>query len=150
MPHIQMHYTTSKKVLNEHCSYHCSQSNWQVSMYHPQPLWHQCHPSRVDLKTSTDKPTLTEVTRALLKLKNGRAAGLNGIPPELLKCAINPVYTVVHLPFMQVWRSGHITADWRDGILTALYKGKGRRRTTSTTGQSHCFLFLWRFLRTSY
>ena len=40
---------------------------------------------------SVDEPTLDEVVRAISKLRNGRAASPDGIPPELLKCAIDPV-----------------------------------------------------------
>ncbi|XP_038050334.1 uncharacterized protein LOC119723619 [Patiria miniata] len=39
---------------------------------------------------SSDAPTLAEVRRAVRKPKNGRAAGPDGIPPELLKCAAAP------------------------------------------------------------
>ena len=35
----------------------------------------------------TDAPSLVEVTRATRRLKNGKAAGLDGIAPELLKFA---------------------------------------------------------------
>jgi len=59
------------------------------------------------------------------KLKTGKAAGSDGIPPELLKCALHPVSHMLHALFLRVWRSGHVPAEWRDGILISLYKGKG-------------------------
>jgi len=31
----------------------------------------------------------------------------------------------LHEIFVQVWRTGHVPSDWKDGILIALYKGKG-------------------------
>jgi len=80
---------------------------------------------------STDMPTLDEVSRAISKLRNGRAAGPDGIPPELLKCAIGPVSRALHSLFCQVWTSGLIPSDWRDGILVALYKGQGARTECS-------------------
>ena len=43
-------------------------------------------------------------------------------------CAIGPVSTALHAIFTKVWRAGHIPADWKDGILTALYKGKGSKK----------------------
>ena len=76
-------------------------------------------------KTATDEPTLAEVTRAILKLKIIRAAEPNGNPPELHKCAINPLSGALRSLVIQAWRSGHIPADWRDGIVIVLYKGKG-------------------------
>jgi len=78
----------------------------------------------VDPDTPVDASSLDEVVSAIRKLRNGRAAGPDGIPPELLKCAIGPVSTALHAIFTKVWRTGHIPADWKDGILTALYKGE--------------------------
>jgi len=78
-----------------------------------------------DPDISVDESSLDEVTCAICKLRNGRAAGPDGIPPELLKCAINPMSKALHEIFIQVWRTGHVLSDWKDGILLALYKGKG-------------------------
>ena len=77
-----------------------------------------------DADTPLDAPSLDEIISAIRKLRNGRAAGPDGIPPELLKCAIGPISTALHAIFANVWRTGHIPADWKDSILTALYKGK--------------------------
>ena len=65
------------------------------------------------------------------KLRNGRAAGPDGIPPELLQCAIGPVSRALHSLFCQVWRTGLVPSDWRDGIPVALYKGKGAKSECS-------------------
>jgi len=46
-----------------------------------------------DPEILTDEPTLEEVAYAKRKLRNGRA---EGIPPELLKCAIDPVSHALH------------------------------------------------------
>ena len=75
----------------------------------------------------SDDPTLQEVLDAIARLKNGRAAGPDGIPPELLKCANYPVAAVLHSLILMVWREGRVPAEWRDGIITALYKGKGSK-----------------------
>ena len=64
---------------------------------------------------------------AIARLKNGRAAGPDGIPPELLKCATGPVAAALHSLILTVWREGKVPAEWRDGIITALYKGKGSK-----------------------
>jgi len=76
---------------------------------------------------STDEPSVKEVTVAVRKLKNGKAGGPEGIPPELLKYALHPVSQMLHALFLHVWRSGRVPAEWRDGILISLYKGKGSK-----------------------
>lgn len=74
-----------------------------------------------------DAPTLQEVQGAIARLKSGRAAGPDGIPPELLKCAMGPISSALHSLFLTVWSEGKVPAAWRDGIITALYKGKGSK-----------------------
>jgi len=66
--------------------------------------------------TSVDEPSLEEVTVAIHKLENGRSPGPDGIPAELLKCAILPVVIALHSIFVSVWRTGRVPADWRDGL----------------------------------
>ena len=79
-----------------------------------------------------DAPALEEVRFAIRKLKNGRAAGLNGICPELLKCAEEPVSNALHELFQRVWRSGRVAVEWKDGVIESLYKGKGPRNSCSS------------------
>jgi len=67
-------------------------------------------------------------------LKNVHAAGSDGIPPELLKCALGLVSRTLHTLFIQVWRSGIVPADWQEGIIITLYKGKGPRTLCSNYG----------------
>ena len=45
--------------------------------------------------------------------------------------AIGPVSRALHSLFIQVWRSGRILSAWKDGILVALYKGKGTKTECS-------------------
>ena len=80
-----------------------------------------------DPAVSDDAPTLGEVRRAIRKLRNGRAARSDGIQPELLKYAEEPVSTSLHSLFAQVWKSGLVPAEWREGIIVSLYKGNGPR-----------------------
>lgn len=75
----------------------------------------------------SDSPSLHEVWDAIARLKNGRAAGPDGIPPELLKCTTGPIATALRSLILMVWREGRVPAEWKDGIITALYKGKGSK-----------------------
>ena len=86
-----------------------------------------------DIDICTDEPTLDEVVRAVKKLKNGRAAGCD-IPPELLKCVLRRVSQALHSLFQRVWHSGRVPAEWKDGIIVSLYKGKGPKNECSSYG----------------
>jgi len=79
----------------------------------------------------THPPTLDEVLRAIWKLKNGRAAGSDGIQPELLKYAEEPVSISLHTLFTRVWKTGLVPAEWHEGIIVSLYKGKGHISTVA-------------------
>ena len=81
---------------------------------------------------SSDAPTLAEVCRAIRKLNNGRAAGPDSIFSELLKCAETPISAALHKLFQNSWSSGRVPAEWRDGIIISLYKGKGHRNQCSS------------------
>jgi len=85
-----------------------------------------------DADIADNAPSLDEVQRAIRRLKNGRAAGADDIPPELLKCAIDPVSRALHGPFFTVWKSGKVPAEWKEGIVLSLYKGKGPRSECSS------------------
>jgi len=81
----------------------------------------------VDTSVPIDEPSEEEVYAAIKRLRNGRAPGPDGIPPELLKCAIHPGAHVLHSIFLRVWRTRKIPTDCKDGIIITLYKGKGAK-----------------------
>lgn len=59
------------------------------------------------------------------KLCKGSTAGPDGIPPELLKGALEPVSIGLHQLFLKVWASGKVPAEWKDDTIVSLYKAKG-------------------------
>ena len=75
----------------------------------------------VDTSVSTDEPSLQEVVAAIKRLRNRCAASPDGISPELLKCAIHALHSL----FLNIWRTGKVPVDGKDGIIVTLYKGKG-------------------------
>ena len=79
-----------------------------------------------------EPPSLDEVELAISKLKCARAAGADDISPELLKYAGPSLAVALHSLFLQVWKSGHVPAGWRDGVIVSIYKGKGSRSTCSS------------------
>jgi len=48
----------------------------------------------------------------------------NDISNELLKCAIDPVSEALNGPFGTVWKSRKVLAEWKEGNILSLYKGK--------------------------
>jgi len=44
---------------------------------------------------------------------------------------LGPVSRALHTLFIQVWRSGRVPSEWRDGIIASLYKGKGPKTKCS-------------------
>jgi len=72
----------------------------------------------------TEGPLLSkaEIVRALKQLKNGRAAGPDGIPPEVLK--INPITTaeMLHPLFLKIWEVERVPSEWKHGYLVKLPK----------------------------
>ena len=78
----------------------------------------------IDVTVSEDVPMLHEVTSAIRRLKNSRAAGANGINAELLRGAENPISEALHKVITNVWSMGRVPAEWKEGIIVSLYKGK--------------------------
>ena len=66
------------------------------------------------------------------KLKNGSVPSPDNIPPELLKCAIEPVSRVVHKLFGKVCGPGMIPSEWRDRIGISFSKGKSPQSECSS------------------
>jgi len=73
-----------------------------------------------DTSIAEDAPTLEEVTRAVRRLWNGRAAGSDEIASELLKYAEAPISKALHDLFSIVWSSGNVPAEWKEGIIVSL------------------------------
>jgi len=49
----------------------------------------------------------------------------------MLKLAPTSAASALHKLFGQVWISGHVPSEWKEGIITSLYKGKGPRNDCS-------------------
>ncbi|XP_069972146.1 uncharacterized protein [Penaeus vannamei] len=64
---------------------------------------------------------------AISKLKSGKAAGICGIPAELLKAGGEPIARALHAVLAAIWRSGTIPPYLSRGVVIPLWKGKGDR-----------------------
>ncbi|XP_069982160.1 uncharacterized protein [Penaeus vannamei] len=77
-----------------------------------------------DPPISEDPPSLTEVRGAISKLKS-EAAGICGIPAELLKIGGEPMARRVHAVLSAIWQSSTIPSDLLRDVVIPLWKGKG-------------------------
>jgi len=79
--------------------------------YHPgvpsNELDNEAASTPVDTSVPIDEPSVEKVYAAIKRSRNGRAPGPDGIPPELLKCAIHPVAHDLYSIFLSVWRTGN-------------------------------------------
>ena len=81
---------------------------------------------RADL---AQKPSMRELTKALGKLKNGKAAGGSNILPEMIKTACDKeefralVLDLIHTG----WKEMQVPREWADAILVPIPK-KGNLR----------------------
>ena len=83
--------------------------------------------AEADLEISCDRPSRGEIKRAIGLLKNGKAAGPDGIPAEAIKAdTVNSTDTMYSL-LGKVWLEEAVPADWKMGHLVKLPK-KGVRR----------------------
>ncbi|KAI8516766.1 hypothetical protein Bbelb_053470 [Branchiostoma belcheri] len=75
-----------------------------------------------DSTISADPPTVDEVQKAVDKLKSGRAAGGDGIPPELLLKGGPAVAQWLHRLITAIWKSDTIPSDWRHEVILPFWK----------------------------
>ena len=106
--------TTSNKILRsdgQSCrsteeTLECWRSHYQNALKHPpatqcQRLDSDAARAVPDPVVSDDAPTMGKVRCVIQKLRNGRAAGSDGIQPELLKYAEEPVNVSLQSLFAQ-------------------------------------------------
>ncbi|XP_055714214.1 uncharacterized protein LOC129808460 [Phlebotomus papatasi] len=88
----------------------------------------------VDVPTSKGReessPSESEVLYAISKLKDGKAAGIDDIRPEMLKLmgivGVNWLTRVIKV----AWQSGRAPKDWQVGVIIPIFK-KGNKKDCS-------------------
>ncbi|CAI2737188.1 unnamed protein product, partial [Dicrocoelium dendriticum] len=83
------------------------------------------HDVKADL---ADTPRLDETQRALAQLRNGKCAGGDGIPPEVLKHGGPALLTALHHLVQRVWIEEEVPSELKDALVLPLYKGKGSKQ----------------------
>jgi hypothetical protein len=71
--------------------------------------------------------TLEEVKRAVHVLKNNKASGVDGLPPEVFKAGGAPLASALLQVFLTCWDSGQIPSNLKNANIITLYKNKGDR-----------------------
>ena len=72
-----------------------------------------------------DEITRAEVDKAIQKLKNGKAAGVDDISAEMLKYGGESVKEWMWKVCKKAFESGKVPNDWKNAVIVPLYKGKG-------------------------
>ncbi|CAH8497838.1 unnamed protein product [Dicrocoelium dendriticum] len=75
-----------------------------------------------------DTPTLNETQRATAQLRNGKYAGADGIPHEVLKHGGPALLTALHHLLQRVWIEEGVPPDLKDALVLPLYKSKGSKQ----------------------
>lgn len=101
-----------------------------VRRYRPNPQeWDE-------LDIVTEAPSTQEVSRAVQKLKNNKAAGIDRISAEMLKAGGEVVEERLHSLIQKIWMEESIPEDWRRSELTVLYKKGDTRECKNYRGIS--------------
>lgn len=74
-----------------------------------------------------ESPTLIEVINAVNHLKSGKSPGLDGIPPEVMKCGGYLLKCQLHQLIVQIWDEALVPQEMKDAVIITIYKKKGDR-----------------------
>ena len=78
-----------------------------------------------------------EIKMAIKMLKNGKAAGPDGIPTEVLKVGMASTVNIQHNFFEKVWDRAEVPDEWKEGLLTKLPKSGNLRECDNYRGIMH-------------
>ena len=87
------------------------------------------HPQRQNCP-SADKPSKTEIKKAIMTLRSGKAAGPDEIPAEAIKADIETAVQMLYSLFSKIWEKEEVLAQWKERIIIKLPK-KGDLRDCS-------------------
>ena len=82
-------------------------------------------PAEEDLDINCSKPSKSEIKKAIMSLKNGKAAGPDEIPAEAIKADMETAINMLYSLFSKIWEREEIPAEWKEGILTRAAKEGG-------------------------
>ena len=97
-----------------------------------------------DIGRLSEKITLEEVRRCIVKLKRGKAAGIDEIINELIKYGGEQVYTMMWQLLTLSFETEEVPEEWMKGIIFPIYKAGDERnpdnyRRWFCPWQNNCF-----------
>nr|KAG5686693.1 hypothetical protein BaRGS_013592 [Batillaria attramentaria] len=87
-------------------------------------------PAETELPINCDKPSKVEIRKAIMTLRNGKAAEPDEIPAEAIKADTETAVNMLHSLFSKIWEKEEVPAQWKEGIVIKLPK-KGDLRDCS-------------------
>ncbi len=81
-------------------------------------------------------PSVEEVQKVIQRLKNGKAPGEDGIPPEILKCCPEVAVPWLHQVLQEVWESETMPDDWSEAVIIPFFKKGDKRQCSNYRGIS--------------
>ena len=79
-------------------------------------------PAETELPISCDKPSKTEIKKAIMTLRSGKAAGPDETPAEAIKADIETAVQMLYSLFSKIWEKEEVPAQWKEGIIIKLPK----------------------------
>ena len=84
--------------------------------------------------------TIQDVKKAMRNLKNNKAAGTDGIHPELIKFGGNELLNRMYELVRQIWEEDRIPEEWKETIIVPIHKTGDRDRCENYRGIRKCSL----------
>ena len=79
-------------------------------------------PAEEVLQINCERPSKTEIEKAIHHMKRGKASGPDKIPAEAIKADIDTSSEILHDLFGKIWEQEEIPTEWKEGYLVKLPK----------------------------
>ena len=76
------------------------------------------------------------VKQAIMRMKNGRAAGPGDIPIELIKSCGQKLLEMITILFNKIINGGKVPEEWKVAIITSIHKKGDKRKCDNYRGIS--------------
>ena len=100
----------------------------------PPSEMHYIEPADTPLQVNKNRPGKVEIKRANKRLKNGKTAGPDGIPPKAIKEDLITSTEMLYELFGKIWETYEVPDDWKEGFLIKLPKKRDLRECKNWRG----------------